>query len=244
LLLGDFYYVFFCSIVGMMALWELMRLEKKIPDSMRFFCYLWCAFLILYRYKEVDFYNAGNFSLIVCMFFFFSISIIVAGNLHKYDYKDSMWLLMVTMIVGIMFNSLVKVRFIGIEYTIYCFLVAILTDTFAYIGGRFLGKKKLSPTISPNKTIAGSIIGSIFGTIFASIYYYFAIGNIEIESLILLSFALTILCQCGDLFFSSIKRYYNVKDYSDLIPGHGGILDRLDSSLFVILGFLLYNIFM
>ena len=114
-----------------------------------------------------------------------------------------------------------------------------MTDTFAYFGGSLFGRNKLIPSISPNKTVEGSICGSLMGTIVGSIFYYFVIGGNLIE-IIIVSFILTILAQVGDLFFSSIKRYYKIKDFSNLIPGHGGVLDRLDSVLFVILGFLLY----
>ena len=106
-----------------------------------------------------------------------------------------------------------------------------------------MGKHKLAPTISPNKTIEGSIIGSLMGTMMGSAFYYNIIDKSNLWLVILISFILTILAQIGDLFFSSIKRSYKIKDFSNLIPGHGGVLDRLDSVLFVILGFLLYNLF-
>ena len=94
--------------------------------------------------------------------------------------------------------------------------------------------------ISPNKTVEGSIIGSLVGTIIATLFYYYFIGDMHLGILMPFTFILTIFGQVGDLFFSSIKRYYNIKDFSNIIPGHGGILDRLDSLLFVVLGFLLY----
>lgn len=243
LIVGDIYYVLFCSILGMMALWEILRLEKNIPNSMKIFCYIWCLFIILHEYKSIEYQNALNLPIILLMFLIFSISVIINGDLKKYNYKDSVWLLIITILIGVLFNSIIRIRFIGLQYTVYCLIVAVSTDTFAYIGGRLFGKKKISPNISPNKTFAGSVIGSIIGTIVASIYYYFMISGMKVEMLLLLSFVLSILCQCGDLFFSSIKRYYGVKDFSNLIPGHGGILDRLDSTLFVVIGFLLYNMF-
>ena len=139
-------------------------------------------------------------------------------------------------LIGILFNCFIRIRGLGEKVVIYCFLISSMTDTFAYLGGSLLGKHKLISHISPNKTVEGSITGSIMGTIIGSIYYYLVIGNIEIYVIIVLSLGLTILSQMGDLF----KRYYKIKDYSNIIPGHGGVLDRLDSSLFVILGFLLY----
>ena len=75
------------------------------------------------------------------------------------------------------------------------------------------------------------------GTLIGSVYYNLAIGGLNIVSIIIICLVLTILSEIGDLVMSSIKRYYNKKDYSNIIPGHGGILDRFDSIIFVSLGF-------
>ena len=240
LLLGDVYYPILGSILGIISLWEIMRLEKNIPNYMKIITYFVGLFLILYNYRLLDFNSLYSFSVIVLIIFIYLISVIINKDFKKYTYKEALWLLIIVFLVGIFFNSFIKVRLLGIYPVLYCFIISSLTDTFAYLGGSFVGKHKLSPEISPNKTIEGSIIGSIIGTIIGSIFYYLVIGNISIYCLILLSFCLTIVGQLGDLFFSSIKRFYKVKDYSNIIPGHGGILDRLDSTLFVILGYLLY----
>ena len=240
LLLGDIYYTIFGSILGIMAIWEVTNLEKKIPDYMKIITYFIGLFLILYNYKYFDFYNFYSFPVVMVITFIYILSIIINKNCKKYTYKEALWLLSVVFLLGMFFNSFIKIRLLGVMPVLYCFMISSMTDTFAYIGGTVFGKNKLCKDISPNKTVEGSIIGSVMGTVIGTVFYYLTIGNINLYLLILLSFVLTIVCQVGDLFFSSIKRYYGVKDYSNLIPGHGGILDRLDSTLFVILGFLVY----
>ena len=118
-------------------------------------------------------------------------------------------------------------------------MITILTDTFAYIGGRLFGKHKLIESVSPNKTIEGSVIGSFIGTILPTAFYVFMINPGEsIVIAFIITLILSIIGQLGDLVFSSIKRYYDIKDYSNIMPGHGGILDRLDSIIFVIMGYI------
>ena len=120
-----------------------------------------------------------------------------------------------------------------------------MTDTFALLIGSKFGKRKLAPKISPNKTVEGLIGGVGVGTIIASIFYIFIIKDIKnILFVFILTLFLSLIGELGDLIKSTIKRYENVKDFSDLIPGHGGIMDRVDSLIFVVLMYtLIINIF-
>lgn len=240
LIFGGYAYLILGGILGIVALWELTRHEKNIPNYMKALSFIVCILLITYQYDSLKYYDIINYPVLVSMFFIYSFSIIINKKIKKYNYKDSLWLFGVTLMIGVMFNGFVKLRTIGLYQVIYCLLIATMTDTFALFGGKLFGKNKLCEEISPNKTVEGSVIGSLFGTIIATLFYYFFIGDLNIGLLIPLTFILTIFDQIGDLFFSSIKRYHGIKDFSDIIPGHGGILDRLDSLLFVILGFLLY----
>ena len=110
------------------------------------------------------------------------------------------------------------------------------TDTFAYLVGIKFGKHKLTP-ISPKKSIEGSIGGIVGSTLIAIIYTYFInkICNAGISYLEITGIAvvLSVLSQIGDLAASSIKRYVDIKDFGKIIPGHGGMLDRIDSILFI-----------
>lgn len=112
------------------------------------------------------------------------------------------------------------------------FIIAWSTDTCAYFVGYLFGKNKLCPNISPKKTIEGAI-GGIVGSILASgAYAYFIMPTHIIDFLILGCFG-SILGQIGDLAASMFKRYCGIKDYGKIMPGHGGVLDRFDSILFV-----------
>ena len=158
-------------------------------------------------------------------------------NNEKYSIEDAFYLLGNVLFLGISFNLFIAVRTSSILYFILLILITTLTDTFAYIGGSLIGKHKFT-SISPNKTLEGCVVGSLISTFICTIYYINAIGiNSNLLVTILVILVLSILGQIGDLFFSAIKRKYKKKDFSNLIPGHGGILDRLDSLIFVIIAF-------
>lgn len=122
----------------------------------------------------------------------------------------------------------------GLALLCYVFVVVWLTDTGAYMIGRKIGKHKLWPVISPNKTWEGSIGGTICAVICAAIYVMFVdVGYPQLQ-MIIFAFFLSIVGQMGDLVESAYKRFYGVKDSGKILPGHGGILDRFDSMLFVL----------
>ncbi|NQU05185.1 MAG: phosphatidate cytidylyltransferase, partial [Calditrichaeota bacterium] len=105
-----------------------------------------------------------------------------------------------------------------------------ICDTAAYFGGKLLGKHKLAPTISPNKTIEGFLFGFAGSVIFSIVWW--RLGLIEFDVCVVLAIAGGLFGQVGDLAESALKREAQVKDSSALLPGHGGILDRFDSLLF------------
>jgi phosphatidate cytidylyltransferase len=116
----------------------------------------------------------------------------------------------------------------------YIIFIVIGADVGAYLGGSYFKGPKLSPVISPNKTWSGFISGLTLGLILGGLTGYFA----NMGMIFSLSFAVPIvlLSVVGDLFESGIKRVLKVKDTGELLPGHGGLLDRLDSLMFAVLG--------
>lgn len=111
-------------------------------------------------------------------------------------------------------------------------LLSFGTDTFAYFVGCLFGKHKLCPVISPNKSVEGAIGGVLGATLLGALWVYFMLPGTGAGFYFCLPI-LSILSEFGDLFASIIKRKYGIKDYSNLIPGHGGVLDRFDSVLFI-----------
>ena len=116
------------------------------------------------------------------------------------------------------------------------FLVCIIAanDTFAYYAGKGLGKHKLSPVVSPKKTVEGALGGLIGGVAVALIFHHFFLTNILLKEISVLAVFIGILGQLSDLFESLIKRSAGVKDSGSILPGHGGMLDRIDSLIFQI----------
>ncbi len=127
----------------------------------------------------------------------------------------------------------------GAKWLILCLILIWSTDTFAYFTGRLIGKHPLAPLVSPKKTIEG-FWGGFIGTLLLALGFYFTDmwpnGGLGIGSILILSIGTIVLAVIGDLFESVMKRLAGVKDSGKLLPGHGGILDRLDS-LFAVVPF-------
>lgn len=117
---------------------------------------------------------------------------------------------------------------------LYVMVVVWVTDSTAFFVGRMIGGPKLWPSVSPNKTWSGSI-GGLAGGLAAGLIYAALAGARSLTWIAVLSLGLSVACQAGDLFESALKRRYDRKDSSGLIPGHGGLMDRLDGLIAAVL---------
>lgn len=226
IILGGFWFEIAITVVAILAYKELISIYEKnikIPIILKVLSYLSVGLLVI---------CAESLLPCLALIILFNFIPIIFINKNEYNYSNAVSLFGITIFIGIIFYVLSSVRMATLEEFIYLILITILTDTFAYIGGKLLGRHKLIPQVSPNKTVEGSIIGSMVGTLVPCfVYLFFVNPDINIAFLIFMTFVISIFGQLGDLLFSSIKRYYKIKDFSNIIPGHGGILDRFDSVL-------------
>ncbi|WP_430833433.1 phosphatidate cytidylyltransferase [Erysipelothrix rhusiopathiae] len=155
---------------------------------------------------------------------------------YTFDNVSYMFILIMMLVLAVQAVTVV------LEYDklvfIYVLLATYLTDTFAYFGGMMFGKHKLIERISPKKTIEGAVIGYTMSALLSFIFgSMFIINYVPLNVIIAGSLIIPFIGQIGDLAFSSIKRHFDVKDFGYIFPGHGGVLDRVDSVIFALLTF-------
>ena len=153
---------------------------------------------------------------------------------NRFNFVDMSFCVMAVAYIGIGFMYFFETRESGLIYILYALLIVWLTDTGAYLFGKSFGKRKLWPQISPNKTIEGSLGGTLVSVIIPVVFVMTGVMEGSLWLLIPFTIVLSIFGQMGDLVESALKRHFDVKDSGTFLPGHGGILDRFDSFIFVL----------
>jgi len=239
ILLGKIYFKLLVIVLGVIGLYELLKPKKNIPIMMKYISYVLFIMLLIYGYTFTGKIFIMNFTFVLIAFMILFLSLLYYHDNKKYSVEDVFYLFTSIIFLSAAFNLFVVIREKGLALTLYLFLITTMTDTFAYVIGSKIGKKKLLPSVSPNKSVEGFLGGLIFGTIIASAFYILYISNDTILLTILMTLVLSVIGQCGDLVFSQIKGHFGIKDYSNIMPGHGGVLDRLDSIIFVLFGYII-----
>ncbi len=153
---------------------------------------------------------------------------------NRFTFDDASFMVMAVVYVGAGFYYFMETREAGgLNWLFYSLFIIWATDSGAYFIGKAMGKKKLWPEISPNKTVEGSVGGVVCALVVALCFLFFSDMDVSPLKLMGLTALLSVFGQLGDLAESAFKRTYNVKDSGTILPGHGGILDRFDSLLFV-----------
>lgn len=183
------------------------------------------------------------FPAFVLYFVLFFLSVIVSFN--KVDLSGCGILFTMSMIIFVCNSSLIRIVSVfpqdAIFYIILLLFSAFITDSCAFFTGKLIGKHKLIPSVSPNKTIEGSI-GGLVGCVIVNVLYTFIYSAVFLKdtasvnyiALIIISVVTAFAGMIGDLAASTVKRICGIKDFGNLLPGHGGLLDRLDSMNFTV----------
>lgn len=244
LLIGGLPFRILVGILGILAYKEVIDLKgiRNYPKIVEVIG-LVVMVLLIFSNRELTYTSLGlDYRYIVLSFLALTLPCIFYFDTNKYTTKDAFELLGFVMFLGIIFNLISNIAIYDKSYFVLIILVTVLTDTFAFFTGMSIGKHKVTK-ISPKKSWEGYIGGIVMGTILSAIYYKTFIGNVSLSSAIPVIVAMSLVCELGDLFYSAIKRERGIKDFSNLIPGHGGILDRIDSLTFVTLVFVLLRAF-
>lgn len=239
ILLGGIYFKLLVIVLGVIGMYELLKPKKNIPKLMKYISYVLFIMLLICGYTFTGKIYIMNYTFILLTMMTLFISLLYYHDNKKYSVDDVFYLLGSIIFLSAAFNLFIVIRSEGLMLTLYLLLVTTLTDTFAYLIGSKKGKKKLLPSVSPKKSVEGFIGGLLFGTSIASTFYILCVGDTNVIFVIVITLILSILGQCGDLVFSQIKRHFGIKDYSNIMPGHGGVLDRLDSIIFVLFGYII-----
>ncbi|MCK8624023.1 phosphatidate cytidylyltransferase [Apilactobacillus xinyiensis] len=221
--------------LGLVAMSEILVMKKKLVVSPEAFLAWIGVFLVIVPATWLDStFNISNPSFwIYLVAMLFLLRTVVTKNAFSFD--DAAVLFLAMFYIGNGFHYFIAARNAGLSILFYALLIVWMTDSGAYLIGRKIGKHKLAPNVSPNKTWEGSIGGSIIATIVGVLWIcIYPIAGFNIFEILVITIILSIAGQFGDLVESALKRYYRVKDSGKILPGHGGILDRFDSLIFIL----------
>lgn len=244
LLVGGFLFDVAILLISLFSLYEFMKIKeekKKLPNFIKFISYIIMTLMIFMNVENNLFVFAIDYRVLAGLFILFLIPTVLYHKKEKYSINDAFYMIGGILFLGISLSTLVIIREKSLNLLIYLLLISFITDIYSMVIGKLIGKRKLLEVISPNKTLEGMIGGVAFGVFIPTCYYYLFVSNDNpLYVIILITLFLSLLGQLGDLAFSAIKRYFSKKDFSDFIPGYGGLLDRLDSIIFVVLGFMFF----
>lgn len=219
------------SLIGLFELYRVMKIERELVGMV--------GYLAVLLYYAMLWFHGEAYEMLLEVGILMVLLAIYVFTFPKYKTEQITVAFFGFFYVAVLFSYLYQVR--GMEDGAYLVWLIFLSswgcDTCAYCAGMLLGKHKLAPVLSPKKSIEGAVGGTL-GAILLGVIYAAVFGGKMTEFANPL-FACGAACgiaavisQIGDLAASAIKRNHNIKDYGNLIPGHGGILDRFDSMLF------------
>ena len=183
LIIGELPFAIFMCVLSVFGLYELLKVresKKEFPIILKIFAYLLTVAFCLYDINSIDFQYSFDYRVMAFLIFLFLSPMVFINDTKRYNLNDALFLIGSVLFIGLSFNLLIIIRNFDITYIIYLLLITTLTDTFALISGKLVGKHKLCPKISPNKTIEGLVGGVLMGTFAAVAFYNTIISSINI----------------------------------------------------------------
>ena len=194
--------------------------------------------IILFPPLFISIYLSGTYLLIVLIFFYFICLFEIYKNTKKLLFNLNSNIFLIFAFYS--FYSLRGNSDLSMVYLFWVLSATFLSDIGGYVIGRTFNGKKLTK-ISPNKTYSGSFGSILFSTLSIPIMHFFQVYYLNVilinffsVKFLIIALIISIICQLGDLYVSYLKRQLNIKDISNFLPGHGGVLDRIDGLIFVI----------
>lgn len=224
-------YIGLLTFFAAVCIWEF----SKIVQLKSFVPYILLAYIIYISIQIVPFKYIHFLTGATLVGLFILIYLLISKKpINTNTYSQKVFLQMLYIILP--FYFLIQLPFIDNQYQpyiiIYCILLIWTNDSFAYLVGKNLGKRKLFETVSPKKTIEGFLGGMLFAIILGGLIGYFS-TLFTILNWIIIAVIVAVFGTLGDLVESKFKRQAGVKDSGTIMPGHGGLLDRLDSLFFL-----------
>lgn len=221
-----------CTVAIVLGIREFSRMAFRpgvIPMSVQI---LYWAISVLFYAAMVKYYELGLLWIALCNAFFLSGALwLCRGTVNNDNLLKALTIGTFGMTYCVLFPNfavqLVKLDD-GHQWFLFLLLVVFFGDTGAYFAGRFLGRTKLMPDVSPNKTWAGALGGMMASALAGTIHAALVFPYVNLLSCALFCLVCGFIAQAGDLLMSLVKRVAHVKDTGGLMPGHGGVLDRLD----------------
>lgn len=239
----DFFFELTLSLLSTMCIYEAIN-AIGFADKKRFLIpSMTYALFVPLSFGLVDKIGKSPYYLIIVLTFLYLIAFISISmiNFDRMKFSDAATITFVSLVITCFLSNIILLRRVENHGLFYMILIIVCfawcTDIFAYLVGICIGKHKFAPNISPKKSIEGCLGGlvfSIIATVIALLIYQRIVGcTINYPLAIFYAFCCSVIGQIGDLSFSYIKRSYGIKDFGKILPGHGGVLDRLDSLIFI-----------
>jgi len=233
--IGGLPFVLLTYFLATIGLYELLKM-KNLPffsvTGLLSLFFLWVILFPSKYYHVLDTFNYSKTELAIVFILLLLTYTVITKN--GFTFEDAAFSLLSAIYVGIGFYFFMETRQEGgLVYIFYSLFMIWATDSGAYFIGKATGKTKLWPEISPNKTVEGSIGGIVSALVVAVLFIFLSDIHATLLQLLGITVVLSVFGQIGDLVESAFKRHFKVKDSGNILPGHGGILDRFDSLLFV-----------